>query len=323
LTIGSHDGWPYLLSKLDPASGTGCPQSRRAGLPSSAAAGISSALDLINFASAKSIFTDARLSEDRPLITVDGAIWVLVLTAIAYAVAFGYQDGYLKHFGVPAPLVEVSLYSLYHSLMWVGLIAGLVFITTEFGVVRWLLQPMLKVEKFPFVPKFLLAGAILYVLVGAVLDSELAWGTASIFIVGLAISLIAPIFTDKKKRYRSYAERLAVVDTHLRAGVDMSPRFAFVIFAIMLTLIAFQVASAAGQAEARKRKEFLVADIPPPCVIVHPFGDRLICAEFADGRLTGQIHLLAKEDRDLELTLKKVGPLQSAPGDELAAGQVK
>jgi len=46
---------------------------------------------------------------------------------------------------------------------------------------------------------------------------------------------------------------------------------------------------------------------------VHPYGDRLICAEFAGGRLTGQIRLLAKEDSDLQLNLKKVGPLQAAP----------
>jgi hypothetical protein len=249
------------------------------------------------------------LSEGRPLITVDGAIWVLVFTAVAYAVAFGYEEGYLSHFGVAAPLIEVSLYSLYHSLMWVGLIAGLVFITTELGVVRWLLQPMLKVEKFPFVLKCFVAGAILYALLGAI-DFPMAWATASLLIVALAIFLIAPIFTDKKKKYRSYAERLGAADAHLRAGVDLSPRFAFVIAAITVTLIAFQVASAVGKADARYRKEFLVADMSPPCVIVHPYGDRLICAEFADRRLTGHVRLLSKEDRDLELTLEKVGPLR-------------
>lgn len=95
--------------------------------------------------------------------------------------------------------------------------------------------------------------------------------------------------------------------------LEMSPRFSFVIFAIMLTLLAFEVASAAGQADATKRKEFLVADMSPPCVIVHPYGDGLICAEFAGGQLTGQIRLLSKEDRDLKLSLKKVGPLKSPP----------
>jgi hypothetical protein len=252
------------------------------------------------------------LNVDRPLITVDGAIWVLVLTAVAYAVAFGYEEGYLSHFGVAASLMEVSLNSLYRSLMSVGLIAGLVFVTTEIGAVKALLEPMLKVEKFPFVAKCLLAGAILYVLAGAMLDLEFAWGTASLFIIGLAAYLIAPIFMDKKKKYRSYAERLAAADAQFRARVDMSPRFAFMIAAIILTLLAFQVASAAGQAEARKRKEFLVADLSPPCVIVHPYDERLICAGFAGGRLTGQIRLLPK-DGDLELRLKKVGPLQSAP----------
>jgi hypothetical protein len=253
------------------------------------------------------------LNADRPLITVDGAIWVLVITAVAYALAFGYEEGYLSHFGVAASLTEVSLYSLYRSLMWVGLIAGLVFITTEVGLIKFLLDPMLKPEKFPFVPKCLLAGTILYALLWALVDQELAWGTASILAVGLAVVLIAPIFMDKKKKHRSYGERLAAVDAHFRARTETSPRFVFTIAAIMLTLIAFQVASAAGQSDARKRKEFLVADVPPLCVIVHPYGERLICADFASGRLTGKVRLLSKEDRDLELTLKRVGPLQPAP----------
>jgi hypothetical protein len=84
--------------------------------------------------------------------------------------------------------MEVSLYSLYRSLMWVGLIVGLVWITTEVGLVKWLLEPMLGVEKFPFVPKFLIAGAILYALLWGVLDQELAWATATFFTVALAIS---------------------------------------------------------------------------------------------------------------------------------------
>lgn len=254
------------------------------------------------------------MSEGRPLITVDGAIWVLGLTAAAYGLAFTYEQGYADQLRLPLSLMDVSFLSLYRSLVWVGGIAALVF-ALELMVVKAILQPMLKVEKFPLVPKSLVAGVILFVLVAAMLNVSLAWGTAGILIVGLAACLIAPIFTDRKKKYRSYAERLAAADAYFRAGTDVAPRFAFVLATLTIALLAFHVASAAGQWEARGQKEFLVAETSPPCVIINAHGDTLVCAEVAGNQLLGQFLFLSKED-GLKLKLQKVGPLKPVPVPE-------
>jgi hypothetical protein len=107
-------------------------------------------------------------------------------------------------------------------------------------------------------------------------------------------------------RTRVGANSGSIEQVHSTPPLPQSPTFE------ASTANALQVAWEAGQTEARKQKEFLVADTSPPCVIVRAYGDRLTCAEFAGVRLLGQFHLLSKEDRDLELKLKKVGPLQPA-----------
>jgi hypothetical protein len=248
------------------------------------------------------------LSEVRPLVTVDGAIWVLFLTAVAYGVAFQYEEGYARQLGLPFSLMDVSLVSLYRSLMWVGLIAGLVFVL-ESLVVMMLLESMLKIKASVFNRSFT-AGAILYALLAALFHVRSAWVLSGGFCLVLAAYLIAPL---RVKKRHSYAEKIAMAEARVAAGVSpphLSPRFALVFVGLLITGTAFLVAAEAGRSEARDQKQFLVADTSPPCVIVNAHGDALICAEFSGNRLLGQFHLLSKEDRDLKLTLKKVGPLQ-------------
>lgn len=251
------------------------------------------------------------MSADRPLITVDGAMWVLLLTAIAYAVAFQYEAGYASHFGLTLSLVDVSLLSLYRSLMSVGAIAGLVFLL-ESAVVAILLEGRLKI-KASVLNRCFTAGAILYALLAGIFHVRFAWVVSGGFLVVLAAHLIAPNFTVKKKL--SYPEKVAMSDARLAAAVmppHLPRRFAPVLVAILVIGTAFQVAEEAGQSEAREQKRFLVADTSPPCVFVDTRGDTLVCAEFAGNQLLGNFHLLSKED-DLKLTLKNVGPLKSVP----------
>jgi hypothetical protein len=248
------------------------------------------------------------LSEDRPLITVDGALWVLGLTAIAYAIGFGYAEGYLRHFGVDASLIEVSPYTLYRSLMWVASIAGITFVVQVLAVM--LFESLLKV-KVPFVIRCLAAATILAALLAALFEVRGAWMIAGGLFVVLATCLIAPIFVDRRKKERTYAEKLATTDVRFRVSAIPLPRFVLAGLAMLIPALAFQVAGEAGQTEARKQTEFLVAEASPPCAIINAHGDTLLCAEFAEGRLVGQFRFLSKADS--VLTLKKVGPLQQAP----------
>jgi hypothetical protein len=248
------------------------------------------------------------LSEDRPLITVDGAIWGLGLTAAAYRLAFQYESGYAIQLGLPFSLIDVSLDSLYGSLMWVGLMAGIVFVVET--LVVGVLEGMLKIKASVLI-RWFTAGALLYALLAALFHVRFAWYLSGGLIVVLTAALIGPIFTVKKRT--SYTEKVAISDARLAASVfppHVSQRLAFVIVALIIVATAFQVAWEAGRSEARDQQQFLVADASPPCVIINAHGDHLVCAEFADGRLLGQFRFLSKTDRDLKLKLKKVGPLQ-------------
>lgn len=251
------------------------------------------------------------MSEDRPLITVDGAILVL-LTAAAYGIAFQYDETYTGHFGLASSFVEFSLHSLYRSAMWVTLTAGIVFVLHVLAV--GLFESVLK-AKMPLAASLFAAAAILYAVVAVEFDRGWYWATSGGFILVLLVHLVAPIFTSKRK-HCTYAEKLAMEDARIRA--HMSPphlphRIAFVVPVIMVTALALQVAQDAGGAEASKQLEFLVADTSPPCAIVRPRGDSLICAEFSRNQLTGTLRLLSKEGRGQSLTLRKVGPLRAAP----------
>jgi hypothetical protein len=39
---------------------------------------------------------------------LEGAVWALLLTGFAYALAFAYECGYLTFFGIPAEFAEVD-----------------------------------------------------------------------------------------------------------------------------------------------------------------------------------------------------------------------
>jgi hypothetical protein len=77
------------------------------------------------------------VNEKATLISIDSAVWVLLMTVLSYGMAFLYEASYVAYFGVPFLFVEVTLNSLFISavtLVAITLAVYLVHVIVVFTV---------------------------------------------------------------------------------------------------------------------------------------------------------------------------------------------
>jgi hypothetical protein len=256
-----------------------------------------------------------RMNEKRAWIQMDSTMLALLLTALAYAAAFNFEFGYISYFGLPSALAEVTLRSLVLSVILLSTIPALAFILQVMLV--HLLEVLLKI-KVPLIVSMFVMAAIFFALLAALFDLKwFYWAVAGGLLLVAATHLVAPIFVSKKQS--TYAEKLMAADARTKAAFmpPSVPRsIGIAMLVIMIAAMTIRTAQDAGRSEARTQKQFLVANISPPCVIVRAYGEALICAQYEGNKLHGKFRLLSKVEPNTELELRRIGPFEPIPNDE-------
>jgi hypothetical protein len=256
-----------------------------------------------------------QLHEKHGWLHIDStALFVLFVPPFAYAVAFNYESAYIAYFGIPDSLAEATLASLIRSVVTLTLTSMLV-LAAYIVIVRFV-ESALKV-KVPLIVSIFVMATVLLVSTAALF--KLGWGTwaaagGCCFIV--LAHMIGPKFSYKKKG--NYADALAAADARIRSELRV-PAWPvgseFVAPFFVFSVLALQTAYAAGRSEARRQLEFLVVNTTPSCFFVRTYGDTLICAQYNGTKTVGKFKLLSKQHDSLEFELRRLGPMEPAPGE--------
>jgi hypothetical protein len=254
---------------------------------------------------------------------IDSAVWILLLTALAYAIAFGYECGYLASFGIPAELAEVDLRE--------ALVCGAAALGA-FSLLC-LVAPFLNAP-LPRVPERLWRDNLFFVflVVGAwawfhlakrdtVFSSIVPWTTA---VLGLCVIYVLPLWEHRElegywaKLCASLADRQRRLDLTLEGKEKpLFERFnPYIILLIALAIASPFGAFTFGESATRDQVWFLVPVQPgaPKCVVVRSGSSGLLCATYQP-----KTHVLCDEYRFLKvensiLQQQAVGPLVSLLG---------
>jgi hypothetical protein len=216
-------------------------------------------------------------------IAFDSALVILLLTAAAYLVAFGFDVGYLSYFGLPMILAEASLRGLLFCAgagAWLGflLIVADTFVTLlPFNVppVVWRKLSVLTVvvlaictyvwlEELPWVDL-----AVLSVLPIWFVCSEMLW---PLFVYRSKATYEAKLLAVEESRKR---KDKGIVARLRRANLEIAGRHVAVLL-VFLTVIAF--APAVGVYIARTQDTFAMSLGSNPCLVLRVRQDGVLCA---------------------------------------------
>jgi len=251
-------------------------------------------------------------SQARPRLLGEAAI-LAAFSGLSYMLAFRYETGYASHFGVPDTLITVDLRSLlfFATLLGSAGIIVLFLFNHLFMVFPRNMSPALRrsIIKMGFVWIWVL---IPFALFGPERTDK--WVYIFVFALFItAFEFLWPLFFERK--VSGYATKLAAAqakDDSLPDLFSLSNWTARnIVLLVWLVGGALLVAGWIGEAQAFRRREFLVWHTEPPRVVVRAYGDLLICAQL--NRATREVlpvFVVVKEgDPSLELTLEDIGRL--------------
>jgi len=144
---------------------------------------------------------------------------------------------------------------------------------------------------------------------------------AGVLVIFVLLEFGLPLLTQRDKK--TYREKLLAQEAHEDKIDSLPTRLArllgipsyWLLLGVFLGVWLFHVA---GDAQARRQKEFLVIASTPECVVLRIYGDELICAPF--NRATKEVqpsfsiikYANSASEPRLQLSLEKVGPLKLA-----------
>ena len=253
--------------------------------------------------------------------TLDSAILLAMLSALAFATSFAFECGYAGYFGIPALLVEANPKNL--------LICGAIFVfgmpsvwqSADFLVSLW---PKKWPDAIRRATVITMSPLVLMLVARVFLGTK--WST--IAVIGLPatalfglIEFACPLLAHSDKP--GYVAKLDANFSHQAGQSQKSPGLVLMLINRvgperyrqgMLVLSFIPLAWAFGFREARLDKQFLVANAPSPCVIVSSFNDTLLCVSFdrVSRKVTGHYRLIPVKESMLDLQLESVGPLSSS-----------
>ena len=235
------------------------------------------------------------------------AVLLGLATAVGYAVAFMFEVGRASAYGIPEEMVTVDLPTVCMAVLALFTLflayAILNVITSgRSGPVRARIRAMLP--------------TLSLVLVGLVFGGSLRLFAALVGAFVLALEFGFPLLTQRGKG--SYVQKLDAHDDHETAkgtaAIDLLIRALgrraarTVTWILGLPLCALVV----GFGFAEGRTDFFVTADEPRLVLLRPYGETLVFAEFdADTKTIGNL-VVRKLDAGQALTLerRRVGPLR-------------
>lgn len=259
----------------------------------------------------------AELAEE-PRRWLSDSLLLSFLVGGSYWITFRYESAYIKTFGFPIQLTEISLVS---SLLVLLLLSG----------IMWSLVPFanLLAMFWPKHPAFQVKFARVALLVGLPVWNLLNYGFRSkdlpyyIFMIVfvLLFEIVWPLFVFKGKG--KLRERF-IADEAAEAFPSSRTLFGRVYVAfgplgyglLLFILIGGLLAHSAGDAKAHNEKEYLVLISDPTIAVIRLYQDRALCVRIDAER--GEIESISVRpsiDANVELKRVKVGPLK--PRDDI------
>jgi len=250
---------------------------------------------------------------------------VAALSAVAYLLAFSYERGYARHFGIPSNLIRLSLTTVLQSMI---ILLG--FLLLMFLVVNGL-SPIFLAHRSNIIYRLILGEWPFFL---SILGMTLIYGITgqmkpplSLIIVVLLVPLsnfIAPFV--KKRQEETYIKKLEAIERERLESVRKeTPLPSLVTYIsgtrggllglrlIILVYVLYIVSSFLGSSEAINQKNFLVVEGQNDIVVLRIYEGRFICAPFERRTKEVQNSLLiidSSGQNGLKLNWEEIGPLK-------------
>ena len=250
---------------------------------------------------------------------IPDALLLAFLTAGAYWIAFRYESAYLKVFGFPIHLTDVSLES---TLVVLLILSGLLWTLVPFANLFSMFcpnHPVLQVKVARIV--ILLALPVWHLINYGFRKNDLIFYSI-IFAIILLFEFIWPIivFRDKKSlREKFIADEIAEADPRSKT---LFGRLQSVIgttgYTIVLVILLGGIfAGTAGEVKAKTQDQYLVSVSDPTIAVIRFYKDRALCVRInpENHSFNGIVmhHYAANNSEFKEV---KVGPLSKLEKEE-------
>ncbi len=222
------------------------------------------------------------------------AFLLAVLTASGYLAAYAYQWSYLKYFGIPAYMVDVSL-GLVLLTTLVALVWALSLMSLLYTLARW--EPG---NKFTHTLRWVLFALF---LLGAFFPIYSSIGPMIGFASIIAILFVSVFWYKKIDVMPEEDEKSIYSKLEKKFGVAL-----VTLASLLLVFICYS--SMMGTTIAKTQKNYLIQDSDPRLAVISTFQDSFIAVGLSTttpGTFTKNLTLIGKDN--IQLTNAKTGPL--------------
>jgi len=251
---------------------------------------------------------------------LESPLSILVITASAYASAFGYEDGYLSYFGVPVEFAAVDLRSL---LICVSAVLVGVVVIVGAGLVLLELTPKSVPKNRRFVIVYVVWLFLVAVVASQLLPGPAVFRLAVACVAPLALAwiiFVQPLFSQRSTHgyWKKFEAALKADENVLSPDGDPSKTVLFITSVILAALIVAPfLAYSIGDYAARHQEVFLIPR-GERCVVLRAQTEGFLCATYevrqsnSEQRRTacGEYKFIKPEGAKLELQF--LGELEKA-----------
>ncbi len=244
---------------------------------------------------------------------ISSALLIAAFPAFSYAVAYVYELGIVKYYGISAQLIEITLPGTFLAFVYLLGIIFLLWQTAEVFNPLWIKLPTPIRRRLRLYNGFLLV-FIAYVLIAGenIANLKYLW-----ILFGLMVffDFILPALAFRDKR--SYAERIQhrhEEDLRYDTVLDNISRYYGVswIMVVLVTIFLLTISYSAGLGTARRQVEYLLVIGSDDEVVLRQYGDTVVSAPI--NRITKQVirtYTIRKISSENNISFKpeEIGPL--------------
>gem|GEM_PF-6436094 len=247
-------------------------------------------------------------------------------SVMAYSLAWSYEAGYARTFGIPLGLIRVEETSIILSLLGLAFVGLMLYglVNAVYPIVAQQTGPVRRVF-IRHTPTLAFYGAFL-IIYGNVAQQRLWWFKVLIACLLLILAELGlPLITRKDKK--SYPEKLEAQEkasecsgSKTFADVIICSSDRFLIARLILLIVVLHIfANGIGNAEALGQRDFLVLHDQPSSVVLRIYGSTFVCGSLdPNAREVGAALILRENSAEvpLQVAWKRVGPLKRKALDD-------
>lgn len=245
------------------------------------------------------------------------AILLALASSGAYFLAFRYEKSYADYFGIPVDLITISLNSV---LLFFAILSGLLlllfYILDILIVIFGKTNSVMLQAIFPILIIFVLL--VIQIYFYGIGEWE-KWILFLSLILGVAfLQLGLPLITQRQES--SYLDKLkaqAEYDNNKTNFTNLLAKLFGINGLVVLLIFTFGllIANSAGNSEAIRKGEFLIANTKPEVVVLRVYNELAIAAQF--NRNTGEVSknfslISIKDNPQIIFSMENLGPLHKS-----------